>query len=188
MKNIKDEFLQLSEKRIGSVLITVHKYCREEEASCIKWLESTEEGHNNNQWLGVESSKIQVTNKVHILPERERNRWSYEGCAGFEDPLRVFQPRCKAAYNERWSTVSSLLFVNLSVRSHAEFSSGICTKFWLDDIKMCHGKHSFDELPLKTCRIMLKVRMTWGNLSFQCLQSMAVWPGQNAMGQESEGF
>lgn len=49
VKNIKDEFLQLSEKRIGSDLITVHKYCREEEASCIKWLESTEEGHNKNR-------------------------------------------------------------------------------------------------------------------------------------------
>lgn len=49
MKNIKDEFLQLFEKRIGSDLITVHKYCREEAASCINWLESIEEGHNKNQ-------------------------------------------------------------------------------------------------------------------------------------------
>lgn len=43
LKNIKDSFLQLSEKRTGCDLITV------EEASCIKWLETTEEGHNKNQ-------------------------------------------------------------------------------------------------------------------------------------------
>lgn len=55
LKNIKDSFLQLSEKRIGCDLITVHKYCRKEEASYIKWLETTEEGHNKNQ----QQSRIQ---------------------------------------------------------------------------------------------------------------------------------
>jgi len=58
VKNIQDEFLQLFEKSTGSDLMTVHKHRREEEPSCIKWLESTEEGHNKNQWLGVESSNI----------------------------------------------------------------------------------------------------------------------------------
>lgn len=41
---------------------------------------------------------------------------------GFEDPVRVFQQRCKAAYNKCWSTVSSLHFVTfVSKISHGIF-------------------------------------------------------------------
>lgn len=63
MRNVKDEFLQLFEKMIESDLIAVHKYIHREEVSQIKWPESSEEEHNKNQGLDLESKNIHIRNK-----------------------------------------------------------------------------------------------------------------------------